>query len=159
VTPAEATPTGNLNFTWQYFTEHFTIGSATLNSNGVATLTRSDLNAGSFPLVAKYSGDANNPPGTSPIVNQVVKETTSAAALTSSPNPSTVGQAVTFTAKITSPTVTAKGPVTFTAGKIVLGTVELSGGKAMLTTSSLPAGSTVVKVTYRGDSNIKGSSA
>jgi hypothetical protein len=32
------------------------ISSATLNSNGVATLTRSDLNAGFFPLVAKYSG-------------------------------------------------------------------------------------------------------
>ena len=135
------------------------ISSATLNSNGVATLTRSDLNAGFFPLVAKYSGDAKNLPSSSAVLNQVVKQTTSAATITSSLNPSTVGQAVKFTAKTTSPTVTAKGPVTFTAGKTVLGTVGLSGGIATLTTSSLPAGSTVVKVTYQGDSDIMGSSA
>jgi hypothetical protein len=41
--------------------------------------------------------------------------------LTSSPNPSTQGQAVIFTATISSPTVKPAGPVTFTAGKTVLG--------------------------------------
>src|SRR5579864_9623823 len=42
-------------------------------------------------------------------------------------NPSTQGQAVTFTAKLTSPTVTPTGPVAFQAGTTVLGTVQLSG--------------------------------
>jgi hypothetical protein len=93
-------------------------------------------------------------------MNQVVTQTTSAANITSSANPSRQGQAVTFSAQITSPTVMAKGSVTFTAGKTVLGTVQLGWrGNATLTTSSLPAGSTLVKVTYEGDSNIKGSSA
>jgi hypothetical protein len=41
----------------------------------------------------------------------------------------------------------------------VLGTVQLSGGKALLTISSLPAGSDKVTVTYAGDSNIASSSA
>jgi hypothetical protein len=74
-------------------------------------------------------------------------------------NPSTSGQAVIFTAKITSPTVTPTGPVTFSAGKTVLGTAQLSGGKAALSISSLPVGSTKVTVTYAGDSNIAKSSA
>jgi hypothetical protein len=115
--------------------------------------------ADTYPLIAVYGGDANNPPSTSAVLNQVVLETTSAATIAASPNPSSVGQAVTFMAKITSPTVTPTGPVTFTAGKTVLGTAQLSGGKATFTTSSLPTGSTVVTVTYNGDSNIAKSSA
>ncbi len=66
---------------------------------------------------------------------------------------------MTFTAKITSPTVTATGPVTFTAGKTVLGTAQLSFGKAKFTTSTMAVGSTTVKATYYGDSNITRSSA
>jgi hypothetical protein len=150
-------PTGNVRFTWS----GYTIGSATLNSSGVATLTRSNLNADSYPLTAVYAGDAAHLGSTSAVLNQVVLETTSAATLTSSPNPSTKGQAVTFTAKISSPTVMPTGPVTFTStsGKTVLGTAQLTGGKAKLAVSSLPVGSTKVTVTYYGDSNIAKSSA
>ncbi|MGA7924484.1 MAG: Ig-like domain-containing protein [Candidatus Sulfotelmatobacter sp.] len=148
-------PTGKVNFEW----DGDSIGTATLNASGVTTLTKSNLNADPYPLTAVYAGDANNGPSTSAILNQVVKETTSAATLSSSANPSTQGQAITFTAKITSPTVTATGPVTFTAGKTVLGTAQLSGGKAKFTTSTLAVGTTTVKATYYGDSNIAESSA
>jgi hypothetical protein len=149
------TPTGKVNFTWS----GHTIGAATLNSSGVATLTKSNLNADAYPLTAVYAGDAANLRSTSAVLNQVVLETTSAATLTSSPNPSAQGQAVTFTATLTSPTVKPTGPVTFTAGKTVLGTAQLSAGKATLTTSSLPAGTNTVTVTYQGDSNIAKSTA
>jgi hypothetical protein len=148
-------PKGKVNFTWS----GHTIGSATLSSAGVATLTRSNLNADPYPLTAVYTGDANNLRSTSAVVNQAVLETTSTATLTSSPNPSAHGQAVTFTAKISSPTVIPTGPVTFTVGKTVLGTAQLSGGKAKLVISSLPVGSTKVTATYYGDSNIAKSSA
>jgi hypothetical protein len=154
-TSGSVTPTGTVNFTW----DGYSIGTATLNASGVATLTKSNLNVYTYPLTAVYSGDANNASSKSAILNQVVKETTSAATLSSSPNPSTQGQAVTFTATITSPTVTATGPVTFTAGKTVLGTAQLSGGKAKFTTSTLPVGSTTATATYNGDSNIAESSA
>jgi len=149
------TPTGKVKFTWSIYT----VGSATLNSSGVATFTRSNLNADTFPLTAVYVGDANNVGSTSAVLNQVVRQTTSSASLTSSPNPSMQGQAVTFTAKISSPTVIPKGPVTFTAGKTVLGTAQLSGGKATLTISSLAVGSTKVTATFNGDSDIAKSSA
>jgi hypothetical protein len=154
-TTGSIAPTGTVNFTWS----GYSIGTATLNASGIATLTKSNLNIYTYPLVAAYSGDANNLSSTSSILNQVVKETTSAATLSSSPNPSTQGQAVTFTATITSPTVTPTGPVTFTAGKTVLGTAQLSGGKAKFTTSTLALDSTTVTATYNGDSNIAASSA
>ncbi|MGP0017794.1 MAG: Ig-like domain repeat protein [Candidatus Sulfotelmatobacter sp.] len=149
-------PTGKAAFTWGGM---YTIGTAALNSSGVATLTKSNLNADAYPLTAVYKGDDNNLGSTSPGLNQVVQQTTSTASITSLPNPSTVGQVVTFTAKITSPTVMPTGPVTFMAGTTVLGTAQLSGGKATFTTTSLAAGSNVVGVIYDGDSNIKKSSA
>jgi len=150
-----STPTGKVSFTWGTYT----IGTATLNSSGVATLTKSNLNVQTFPLTAVYKGDTNNLGSTSAVLNQVVNQASSTATLTSSQNPSTAGQAVTFTAKITSSTVRPTGAVTFTAGNAVLGTVQLTNGKATLTTSSLSARSTVVKVVYTGNSDIKGSSA
>jgi hypothetical protein len=152
-------PTGTVVFTEKYFTETITIGSATLNSSGAATLVKSNFNAGLYPITAVYKGDTNNPGSASPVLNQTVRQTTTVASLTSTPNPSTIGQAVTFTAKITSPTVTATGPVTFTLGQTTLGTAQLSGGKATFMTSSLPAGSNVINVTYNGNSNIARSSA
>src|SRR5580704_11641113 len=147
-------PTGRVKFTWGD-----TIGSAALNSHGVATITRSNLNADSYPLVAVYSGDAHNLSSKSAVLNQVIVETTSAATITSSQNPSTHGQPVTLTATITSPTVMPTGPVTFSAGKMVLGTAQLGGGKAKFTTSTLEVGSTTITATYHGDSNIAKSSA
>jgi len=148
-------PTGAVKFTWS----NYTIGSATLNSFGVATFTRANLNADIYPLTAVYAGDSVNLGSTSGLLNQVVLQTTSSATLTSSPNPSAPGQAATFTATISSPTVIPTGPVTFTAGKTVLGTAQLGGGKAKLTISSLPVGATKVTATYYGNSNIAKSSA
>lgn len=82
-----------------------------------------------------------------------------AARLTSSANPSIVGQPVTFTAQITSPTVTPTRPVTFSIGTTILETAQLSAGKAKFTTADLPAGTYSMKATYFGDSNIAKSSA
>jgi len=89
-------PTGKVQFTWS----GHTIGSATLNSSGVATLTKSNLNADPYPITAVYGGDTANLGSTSAVLNQVVLQTTSTATLTSSPNPSTQGEAVAFIAKI-----------------------------------------------------------
>jgi hypothetical protein len=66
---------------------------------------------------------------------------------------------VTFTVTISSPTVTPTGPVTFTAGKTLLGTVQLSGRIAKFTTTTLPVSPTTVTATYYGDSNVAGSAA
>ena len=44
------TPVRTVKFTWS----GHTIGSATLNSSGVVSLTKSNLNADSYPLTAVY---------------------------------------------------------------------------------------------------------
>ena len=122
-------PTGKVDFTWGGV---YTIGTATLNASGVATLTKSNLNADSYPLTATYVGDPNNAGSTSATLAQVVTQTTSAATLTSSPNPATEGQPVTFLVDITSPTITATGPVTFTVGNTVLGTARTRGRQSQV---------------------------
>jgi len=66
--------------------------------------------------------------------------------LSSSPNPSTYGQAVTFTAVVTSSAGTPPDgeTVSFEHGKTVLGTGALSSGSASFTTSTLKVGTTAV---------------
>jgi hypothetical protein len=154
-TSGAITPTGEVSLKGG----GYAFGPITLNASGVATLTKSMLNVDSYPLAAVYAGNATYAGSTSAILTQVVTQAKSFATLTSSPNPSTQGQAVTFTATISSPTVRATGPVTFAAGTTVLGTAQLSGGKAKFTTSTLAVGSSTVKATYYGDSNIAESSA
>ena len=91
-TAGSVPPTGRVSFQWN----GHTLGSATLNASGVATLAKSNLNADTYPLTAVYVGDASNQGSTSPLLNQVVTQATSSATLTSSPSASTSGQAVTF---------------------------------------------------------------
>ena len=155
-TSASSTPTGNVNFMWDGV---YSLGIATLNQSGIATLIRSQVNANSYALTAVYKGDANNLGSTSAPLNQVIEPATSLATITSSPNPSIQGETVMFIAAVTSPTTAVTGPVTFTAGKTLLGTAQLSKGKATFTTSTLAVGSTIVTATYYGDSNIAKSSA
>jgi hypothetical protein len=81
--------------------------------------------------------------------------------LSSSLNPSTYGQAVTFTAVVT-PSLGAVPDgetVSFMKGARVLGTGTLSGGSASFTTSTLPVGSNSIKAVYSGDSNFAGSTS
>jgi hypothetical protein len=70
--------------------------------------------------------------------------------LTSSLNPSVVGQAVTFTAKVTSPIrpLIPTGSVKFKDGSTTLAQVPLANGVATLTTSALSAGSHSITAIY-----------
>jgi predicted membrane protein len=73
--------------------------------------------------------------------------------LTSSPNPSTYGQSVTFTATVTSKLGAPPDgeTVTFMKGTTVLGTGTLSGGSASYATSALKVGTNAIKAVYPGD--------
>jgi hypothetical protein len=120
-------------------------------TSGVATLTTSSLSAKNHGIRASYSGDAIFLPsaGTNHVA---VNLYATATVLASSPNPSAVGQAVTFTASVTSngsslPT----GKVLFRDGTKSIGTVVLSGGVATLTKSNLSAGSHSITAKYEGD--------
>jgi uncharacterized repeat protein (TIGR03803 family) len=81
--------------------------------------------------------------------------------LSSSQNPSTSGEAVTFTAIVSpNPGAPSNGEtVTFKKGATVLGTGTLNGGSASFTTSTLPVGTTDVKAVYGTDAYFKGSTS
>jgi hypothetical protein len=82
-------------------------------------------------------------------------------ALSSSMNPSTHGQPVTFTAAVTSKNGAPPNGelVTFMKGKKVLGTGPLSRGSASFTTSTLPVGSSTIEALYGGDEKFGGSTS
>ncbi|HEY6388277.1 MAG TPA: Ig-like domain repeat protein [Candidatus Acidoferrum sp.] len=127
-------------------------------TNSAASLTRSNLPAGTLAITATYNGDALSAASASSTLSQVVNQVVTTTALASSRNPSTFGQSVTFTATVTSPTTTPTGTVTFTSGSITLGTVTLVGGKARLSTTALPRGASTITATYNGTANITASS-
>jgi hypothetical protein len=137
-------------------TVKFGIGSGVL-SGGVATLTKTWLKAGSYALTAEYEGDSASAPSTSSVLEQVVNPAATTTTISSSANPSSSGQTVTFTAKVTSSTgVGPSGTITFTAGTTTLGTVAVSVGS--ISTAALPVGSTKVTATYNGATDFTGSS-
>jgi hypothetical protein len=108
------------------------------------------------PLQSAYGGN-----GDAFVANMHIPVVTTTTTLSCSPNPSTYGQAVTFTAVVSS---SAAAPpdgevVTFMKGKTVLGTGTLSGGSASFTTSTLKVGTMSVKAVYGGDSNFAGSTS
>ncbi len=79
-------------------------------------------------------------------------------ALTSSPNPSTVGQPVTFAATVSSSSGTPAGKVIFKDGTTTLGAAPLKSGVATLTTSALAHGKHKITARYGGSSTFAPSS-
>ncbi len=80
-------------------------------TSGTATCTMADPAAGSHWITANYSSDNNYATSTAPGLTQVVNKQATTAALTSSLNPATVGQAVTYTATLN--TTAATGTIEF----------------------------------------------
>ena len=82
-----------------------------------------------------------------------------ATTLSSSPNPSTTGQEITFKATVASSQGAPPNgeTVTFKKGATVLATIALSSGEANFTTTTLPAGSDSITAVYSGDLNLGGS--
>jgi len=159
--PGAGTPTGNVIF----FNGSSRLGNGTVSSDGVATFSTANLNNGSHLITAHYNGSTSLNGSTSSVVNQVVgtsqSGTSTTTTLSSSLSPSTYGQAVTFTAMVTS---SAGAPpngetVTFMQGNNVLGTGTLASGSARLTISTLSAGTDRITAQYPGDSNFGGSTS
>ena len=128
-------------------------------AGGKAAYTTSTLSATTHFIKATYVGDNIFEPSTDQVI-QVVELYPTTTVLSSSPNPSTYGQAVKLTATVSSgapggPT----GTVTFKNGTTTLGTAHLSAGTATLTTKKLPAGTLTITARYNGDAHSASSSA
>jgi hypothetical protein len=142
-----------------------------ISGDGLVGVT--EVRFGSTP--AKFSSESQHsilaisPPGAGPVdITVTTSSGTSAVvpvdkfsysppiSLTSSPNPSTHGEKVTFTAKLSPLAVGAPAPlgtVTFFQGPIALGVVSLNKGTAVFRTTSLAAGKREIVAEYSGDSH------
>jgi hypothetical protein len=136
--------------------------AVTLTASRTAACTTSTLAKGTDTIKATYSGNSTYA-GSSGTVTQTVNADPSTTTLASSKNPSTVGQAVTFTATIgpAGPPVPT-GTVAFTSnGTTITGcsAVTVTALRtAACTTSTLAKGTDTIKATYSGNSTYAGSS-
>jgi hypothetical protein len=145
-TTSQGTPTGSVTFS----DNGHALASVPV-ANGKTKFSTSSLDAGIHSITAGYSGDQTFQSSTSPELKQVVRTETHTR-LASSQNPSRRGQAVAFTATVAAnsgepPT----GKVTFRKFSAILATVELSGGQATFTSSTLRRGLHVIRADYGGD--------
>ena len=128
------------------------------------------VSAGAKTLTASYAGDGRFR-ASSATASMSVVASTSSVALTSAPNPSTLGQMVTITATVsaaaagsgTAPGAASNvthadgasvptGSVTFRDGTTLLATVALdANGQATYATSALAAGTHAISASYSGD--------
>ena len=151
------------------------VGSAVLAaSSTTAALTLTNMLPGTHNISACYtspvnaSGTYNYLNSCSASVAVSVKLPSSGplatvSLLKSSANPSAVGQAVSFTAMVETTgafTQTPTGSVTFLDGGASIGTATLAGdGTAVLTTSTLAAGTHTITVQYAGTAALAASTS
>lgn len=154
---ASATPSGTVTFS----DGSNSLGTATLDTAGRASLAVSSLTPGSHSIVAAYSGDTRFSPSTSTASSLTVNKGSTTTSLSGSPNPSVFGQAVVFSATVTGPTGTGTptGSMTFSDGAIAIGTATLNQGKATLSVNSLTVGAHSISASYAGDSTFANSTS
>jgi RHS repeat-associated protein len=157
VPPGAGTPTGMV----QFIVDGSNFGSPVSLSGGSATLATSSLAVGTHTITASYAGDTNFNASTSANLTQTVNQAaTTTTTLTSSPNPASPGQTITFTVSVTPNAPGSGAPtgmVTFMTVKTTLGTAALdSAGHATLSISNARSGSiATITATYNGDTNFQ----
>ncbi len=118
------------------------------------------ISAGTCTLAADQAGNGVTYAAASQVTQNVVLAlTTSSVALIASINPSVAGQAVAFTATVTSGGGTPTGTVTFNDGGAAIGSATLAGGIATLTTSALTVGTHTITAVYAGNGNFTASTS
>ena len=138
----------------KFYENYGTIGSASI-VNGQAHVTSSSLPAGSYQVIAQYSGDTNYAGGYA-YVNQTVIGISTTTSLVASSQTIQQGQSVTLTATVTpaqSFTPAPTGVVQFNSNGVFLGSAAVSNNQAQISTSSLSVGNVLVTATYGGDTN------
>ena len=149
-TVSPATATGTVQFV-QYNPPFVGIWGTVTLTNGTAAFTVPSLSPGTYNLGANYSGDANFQSLSWGMTLVVKPAPPSSVTLTSSLDPASLGQAVTFTAVVSPGTAT--GTVGFMDGSTSLGTVTINGGTAALSVSTLSIGAHLITAAYSGDAN------
>ena len=141
------TPTGSVSF----LVDGSVVGSTTL-SNGVTSFSTSVIAAGNHSIMATYAGNGSFNASSSAALTQVVNTSGTTTTLTATPNPSALGQPVTFTATVSANapgSATPTGSVGFLVDGSPIGAAPLTNGVATFTTLNLAAGSHSVTAELR----------
>lgn len=145
------TPTGTVTFVDDNTGN--TLGSATLDGYGNATLTLSTLNVGDYEISASYPGDNTYKESFSDDEEVIVAVPLIPAtiSLSASPTTSQYGSPVLATANIASTgSATPSGNLLFQLDSVTVATVAIVNGTASATLTP-PAGQHQVQVVYAGD--------
>ena len=128
------------------------LGTVGLSGSSTATFstTAMQLSGGTHTITASYSGDTNFTASSGSMTQTV---TGVVVTLTSSPNPSTPDQQVTFSVTVAGPGTIPTGTVTFSDGSTSLGSTGLQGGSSSFSVSSLTLGTHTIRASYSGDMN------
>ncbi len=163
VVPSATLPGGTASFRVTNLDTHTTRVFTGTVTNGVATVTRTDLVVNHYSVSVVYLGDTNYTGSTSGDVAFVVGKATTGVALAASPPSTNLGEVATFTVTVTAVgpgSGTPTGAVTFWDGAagtgINLGTRVLAGGTASLSTRGLGVGLHDITAVYAGDANFTG---
>jgi hypothetical protein len=128
------------------------LGTATL-SNGVATLSTTQLPVGVHTITAAYAGDAQYSATVSTPFTQTVKKNSTKTVLASSANPAAALSPVLLSVTVSPKTAT--GSVQILDGASVIATVKLRDGAATYS-GSFAKGTHALTAKYSGDANYAG---
>ncbi len=163
VTPtpsASDTPSGTVTFYDYETTPIATVGVSPAAGTATASIDISSLTGGLHSITATYNGDTNLSASSSGApVDLDVAEAATTVTVASSADPTLVGQAVVFTATISSSVPGETGSVQFVDNGFMIGSGSVSGGQATFQTGSLTLGAHPITAVYEGDDDFVGTSS
>ena len=149
-------PTGTVTF----FDGGTTIGTATLDSAGVATVTTAFLVVGQHKITVTYPGDFNFDNSASDILVQTITGDPTSISFSPTPNPVHAFSSITLRSQVISAYGIPTGTVEFLADGNVVATAPLDGsGKATAVLSTLGAGLHAIIARYTADTRFQPSAS
>ncbi|NQW99824.1 Ig-like domain repeat protein, partial [bacterium] len=156
VTSASGIPAGTVTF----FDGATSLGTATLNGSGAASLTTGSLAVGTRSITATFTGNASHVASTSPPLSQTIGSSATATVVSSSANPSYFGENLVFSATVTAAAGTPAGSVTWFDGSSPIGSATLNAsGIGSLSISNLGVGTHSITASYAGNGNFNASTS
>lgn len=144
-----AAPTGTIVFS----IDGTSIQPVAIDGTGMASFSDSSLATGNHKIVANYSGDANNLPSSSSLLNQVITAIPTSTLLNTSNTGGSKPQPILIAS--VSPASSGpvpKGTITFSADSNTLATVPLDGAGIATYVPQLPPATYSIVASYSGDS-------
>ena len=129
------------------------VSTTTITNSVAARGVTANGTVGSYNVIAHATGAIST---TFVLTNDKGNTTTS---LASSPNPSRLGQTVTFTTAVTAANGIPTGMITFTLDSVILSLPLDATGTVAYVTDTLSVGNHLVSAAYGGDSNFNASSS